>query len=85
VTVEDWRRLIANRSIEHHFAGVEWEKPVVGDTVRVVAGENVGEVFKVVAVEGNAYRSDNRVYVDHLSGIPTWYYAWNLVIVSNRG
>ena len=77
----DWRTLLGQRDLEHHFAGAVWEKPRVGDRVRVIAGEGVDEVFGVVAVEGNAYRADNQVYVDHPSGIPTWYWPWNLVIL----
>lgn len=67
----------------HHFAGTPYVKPAVGDTVVVVSGEDVGTRFTVTAVEGNAYRSDNRIYVDHPSEVPTWYYAWNLKVVSS--
>jgi hypothetical protein len=61
---------------------VGFTKPATGDRVRVIAGAEVGAEFVVVVVTGNAYRSDNRVYVDHPSGVPTWYFPWNLEVIT---
>lgn len=78
---DDWLRLIRDPKAVKHFAGSPFRVPEAGDRVKVLTGENVGEVFRVITVIGNVYRSDQQVFVDHPSGIPTWYYPWNLEVV----
>lgn len=80
-TRKEWLKVILDGSVEHRFAGTRLVRPKPGDKVRVVSGTDVGMEFQVVLVEGNAYRSDNQVYVDHPSGVPTWYYPWNLEVI----
>lgn len=70
--------LIQRPSTPKRFAG----KPVpvfhAGDKVRVVQGENVGNVYEVIIVEGNAYAVDKQVYVNVIGDELLWYYPWDL-------
>ena len=83
MTREEWWTLIQGQTV-HCFAGTPFRKPNVGDTVEVLSGKEVGAIYEVVAVVGNAYRSDNRIYVDHPSGIPTWYFPWDLRVLEKK-
>lgn len=63
------------------FAGEPLVIPVVGDRVKILQGRCSGDTFHVVSVEGNIYRSDQRVYLTLHDGEVVWYYPWNLKII----
>lgn len=78
------RERIYNHMEKKHFAGRKVVCPKAGDIIRVLQGEFVGEVFTVVTVQGNVYAIDQQVYVncsDHPSGLPIWYFPWDVEIV----
>jgi len=81
LTQDDWLTLIQNPLTEREFAGTELVVPSAGNKVRVVRGKYLDTIFTVVAVRGNVYRLDQRIYVDHPSGKLTWYHPWDLEVL----
>jgi len=75
-----WLDLIANPRVPRRCAGVPVTIPAVGDIVQVRQGENLGQQYTVLAVIGNAYAVDQKVFVNHPSDVLTWYYPWNLEV-----
>lgn len=68
----------------HRYGGHPFREPSRGNLVRVLRGSiHVGETFRVLAVEGNAWRSDKRVYLDVPGDTPTWWHPWDLAILDS--
>ena len=77
-------KAIDDRKLKHRFAGSQLTIPGVGDTVRVIRGQDLGTDFEVIAVRGNVYSADQHVYVDTDHELPTWYHPWDLLVVARK-
>ena len=81
LTRKEWRKLIQDPRSKKQHGGVTLVTPEVGDRVRIIIGNNTGEEYEVVDVAGFVYRTALKVYINHESGIPTWYWPWEVEIL----
>ena len=65
-------------------AGTTTPTLFVGDTVRIVRGEEVGRVVGVMDVIGHAYSADNRIVVRSQDGELVFYLPWDVELVERR-
>lgn len=80
-TKKEWRALIQDPLSEKRHGGVALVTPQVGQRIRITIGEDLGKEYEVVDVAGFVYRTALKVYIDHESGIPTWYWPWEVEIL----
>ena len=66
------------------FAGEDLHQLWLGDVVKVIEGKNIGSTGIVEDVRGHAYDMAQRIYIKFPGGGFTWYWPWNLEIVSRK-